>query len=372
LIFAFPRLQKVNNVFIDKFTDPLIEKSNLKNNCLILQRPHAGQHKIPRLNYKKIILTDCMEFTPIIVSYLLLPFFTIIFFKKIFAIYKKANLFFSLNIKDFIIFNIKIGSFYTAYLIYYTFLKKISPKRIFVVNREINYAVIAAAKKQKIIVYELQHGVTHSWTVLYSGGYNEKIDPDYFLTFGEVWKGKQFGIPVEKIQNIGWAYKNSEVKNVYSKTYSNKILVISEPSISDNIVRATVKLAKTNPLIEFHIRLHPQEKLSKESNELITNLKNVEIQDNVIESSVALMQYQSIIGVNSSVLYEALSLNKKVGIINFEGCNTNIPNGNLSKFFTLIKSSNDLSKFIKQSSEFVERNDIYSDFNKDLFNKILL
>ena len=44
--------------------------------------------------------------------------------------------------------------------------------------------------------------------VLYSGYYNPDIDPDYFLTFGDACHKNVFGIPENKIINIGWAFKS--------------------------------------------------------------------------------------------------------------------------------------------------------------------
>ncbi|MFW6026512.1 MAG: hypothetical protein ACOCRX_09230, partial [Candidatus Woesearchaeota archaeon] len=79
IFFAFPRLQKVNGYYIDKFTDPLIEFSKLKNNYLIFQRPLAGIHKTPRYNSDKIIITDLIEFVSKVFGVLLIPIIQIVY-----------------------------------------------------------------------------------------------------------------------------------------------------------------------------------------------------------------------------------------------------------------------------------------------------
>ena len=54
IIFPFHRVEKVDNLYIDKFTDPVIEFSSLKNNCLIFERSRAGVHCTPRIHAKMV------------------------------------------------------------------------------------------------------------------------------------------------------------------------------------------------------------------------------------------------------------------------------------------------------------------------------
>ena len=51
IIFAFPRLYKIQDSYVDKFTDPLIELSDLKRSYTIFQRYHSGQHHEPRIHH---------------------------------------------------------------------------------------------------------------------------------------------------------------------------------------------------------------------------------------------------------------------------------------------------------------------------------
>jgi hypothetical protein len=373
IVYAFPRLQKIDGRYIDKFTDPLIASSNLKDNCIIFQRPLAGLHKKPRYNQNKIVTTDFVDFSAGFAGLVLLPFILLIYGHKLYKLYLKAKQDFGLTIKDYIKFNYRLGAFLFSYAFNKHLLKLLKPRKVLLVNRGVNYAVIHACKKLQIDVCELQHGITHSYTILYSGKYDNKLDPDYLYSFGAYWKGKQFGLPHKKIINIGWAFENF-LKEITPKCNrpEDVILVISEPIISDNIIRAVGKLAKQFSHITFDLRLHPQECFSALHAETIKTQTNIKLVDNTTESSVAVMAYKRVIGVNSSVLYEALGLNKAVGCINFEGCNAAVAFKNIHEIFTIISCTEDLQDFLLLPAEAKNKhNAFFSHYNADFFNKIL-
>lgn len=373
VVFAFPRLQKLGDFFIDKFTDPVILNSNLKNNCLVFQRPLSGLHKAPRYNNSNVLYMDFFEFIPKIFGVLLSPFILPFLFFRTVKLYMKAKKILHVNVKDILKFHLKASTFLISYAFHKAVLNKIKPKRVFFVSREVNYPIIVACNKLNIETYELQHGVTHANTILYSGKYDPVIDPDYFLVFGELWKGPQFGIPVEKIINIGWAYP--KILSCFKSNNSfgdNTILVISEPTISTKLLDAITLIAEEYSQYEFHIRLHPQEKYGEYEMKIVNSINNIEIVDNSIEANLFLMAYKHIVGVNSSVLYEAISLNKNVGRIAFNGCKPHINFPIIKKVFTLIEDITDFTNFVDRQDEMKNLgNPFYSEFNMELFNKIL-
>ncbi len=373
VVFAFPRLQKVNKVFVDKFTDPLINNSALIDNCTIFQRSLSGLHKKPRLNNKNIYTTDFFDFTARFTGFALMPLVFLIWGKKLYKIYRRALPHFNLGIKDFLAFNYSLGVFLSSYFFYKLLFRLVKPPKVLLVNRGINYAAIHACKKRGIKTYEIQHGITHSYTVLYSGKYDQMIDPDFFLAFGPFWKGKQFGLQVDKIINIGWAYKDY-LKEINSKEKKpeNTILVISEPIASDYIINAVKALAAKYINVKFDLRLHPQERFSELQQQAVLEYKNITRVENTTESSLAVMAYQKVIGQNSSVLYEALGIGKRVGCINFAGCHTFADSKTLKDYFTIINSVEDFQDFLLLPQEKVNENKTYySPYNPEFFNNIL-
>ncbi|MCD4768609.1 MAG: hypothetical protein K8R35_00380 [Bacteroidales bacterium] len=372
LIFAFPRLQKYDDKYLDRFTDPVLKQSTILNDRIIFQRPLAGSHKKPRHNLNDILKTDFVEFTSKAMGVILLPMFILFNFKPVYYLYKKAKDYFNLGFSDLLLFYIKIGAFSSSYRLHYLLFKKLKPKRLFLVNREVNYGVIHACKNLDITSYEMQHGVNFSQNILYSGKFDDSLDPDYLLTFGEFWRTKQFGIPPEKVINIGWAYSNF-VNYTNTEKFSNQtVLVVSEPTISSKIIFATSKIAQSFPDHTFHIRLHPQERLSEGCMNIVQENSNMILADNYIESTLFMSFYKYIMGVNSSMLYEAISIRKAVACINFNGCIPHAINKELKKAFTIINEPDDFKIFTnksRDSSKYAKT--FYSEFDPYHFDKII-
>ena len=141
-------------------------------------------------------------------------------------------------------------------------------------------------------------------------------------------------------------------------------MAISEPHISQVFVSTLILIAEAYPQYIIHIRCHPQEKLAKNTLERISIFDNIKIVDNTCESFCTLSQYTSIIGENSSVLYEAMSLHKKVGRLNFNGLKV-IESAIIHGGFK-INSVEDFNTFMSQPyNDENDSKDVYSDFNID-------
>lgn len=230
---------------------------------------------------------------------------------------------------------------------------------------------IVAAHSCGLIVAEFQHGVTMGLTILYSGHYDKVADPDYFLAFGEAWKGPQFAIPVEKIINIGWAFKDM-FENTSSSVLPklNTCLVISSPDITAKLLGAILSLAAKYPHVNFHIRCHPQESYKNEERAKIESVPNIMIVDNTIDSSSAIKNYTYVIGENSSVLFEALSMEKLVGRLVLNGLNpisTRVQNDG----FYYIRSESDFETFLSMTkNDNSIAGNFYSKFNPTIIDSL--
>ena len=153
----------------------------------------------------------------------------------------------------------------------------------------------------------MQHGITFGETVLYSGVYNQNVDPDYFLGFGKISVNECFAMPLNRIVNIGFAYKKfiqERIKSNYIKIPENIVLFISEPQISQLAIKTLLLLSEKYPDIYFHIRCHPQEKISDADIQKISDTK-IDVVDNTLESFLAISRYKYVIGENSSSIFEA-------------------------------------------------------------------
>lgn len=374
LIFSFPRLQKTGTYYTDKFTEPLIHNSVQLQDSYIFQRALAGQHQKPRHpDLPTIYTTDCIDYTSKILALFTFPLLYIFSGRKIISTYLQAKKIYVLSPKKLIGIGIKLSEFSIAYWLYTLIFSILNPSRILLVNKELHYAAITAAKQRNIHVYEIQHGITHGHTILYSGEYHPQIDPDYFLVFGAYWQRSPFGLPAERIINIGWAYGTSIQKEQNKQSLMNKntVLVISEPTKTDQICAAIRQFSKQSPETLFHIRLHPQENLSENWSALLREQDNVKMVSNQEESSISLIPYQKVMGVNSSVLYEALSLFKPVAKISMCNCSPYIINEAEMDPFLYIRTVNDFKRFMQQTAATYQAPVFYAPFDKHVFNKLL-
>lgn len=370
VIFPFPRLYKINDLYIDKFTDPVISKSSLKySSCLFVFsfKTHFNQN---RSNAELCVHIDFL----ILLVFLITPFvFPFYFFSKSFScvgkVYSIAQEYFLLNKKDLFLFHFDFIRIRISIFIWKIIFRRLAVKRLFCVVRETFKPHIIAAHKLGIPVYEFQHGAVLGNTVLYSGVYNSYIDADYVLSVGQLWSNSDFGIPTNRILNIGWAYKDVLKENLDNHIEINHVLIISSPHITDKILNIAVELSKAYPAYFFDIRCHPKEKFTQDQKDVVTGIDNLNLVDNTIESFMAIMPYRYVLGENSSVLYEAFSIGKIVGRFNYNGISIRkISIEDDSSFFYLNKVE-DFAQFV----QFVptgDRNVYYSDFNPEIVNNL--
>ncbi|WP_455586901.1 hypothetical protein [Bacteroides sp.] len=370
IVFSFPRLQRLNDsLYIDKFTDPVIDRTNIKKSVCVFQFINRKIYRGRRWEEDRVIRMEFVVYFSVLLSVFLCPIIAFSARNEIKSLYNKLNHIYRLRITEYVKWCIKLSFFKCEVDLYRFIFKKIKCKKVYVVNRMVCLPQIVAAHQCDLLVLEFQHGVTLGNTILYSGRYDAVADPDYFLIFGEVWRGSQFAIPLDKIVNIGWAYKDVinklPLKDAFHK---NACLVVSSPEISDKLVETILLLAREYPSVEFHIRCHPQESLSTKAIEVIKTSLNVQVADNKIDSFMALRTYSFVIGENSSVLFEALSMGKKVARLNFNGFNP-IPTHVVNDGFCYIYDLKDFKVFLDSKNNHGQTG-FYNDFNPDNIHSI--
>lgn len=370
IIFPHPRLFKIGDIFIERLSDPIIEYSNIKKSYILFERWQNGIHQKPRMHSDKCIYWD------------FIPFFALTFSRLFDGVVTKkytnhikglvSDLSKEFDVTDEMIKDIRreLSCFIISYKLSSPILKACSPKRVFLAPRTTFNYVIALGKKKNFKSYELQHGITLGQTKLYSGEYNDAIDPDYFLSFGKGNVSNLFGIPLEKIKNIGYAY-GCYIKDLQKgdNDQENRILVISEPQISEILLDTIGVLAKLHGDWEFDFRCHPQESLNKKQKEFIKSQPNIHEVDTIGESFSVINKYPIIIGENSSVIFEALFLRKQVGRLNFNGLH--VDTDSAIQGGVIINSIEEFDSFIKsQPSEYNDTLSLYSEFNPDTVNNL--
>ncbi len=368
--FPSMRLQQDNDLFLDKFSDPVILQSGLAktNDIVIFSSSFYIYYRKKRINGSQTYQAEFIYFVSVLFSYIIRPLF--LFSKnkkKVDQLLGKVNTIFKEKIDFKKKSYIRFISFIIQYKVYKKIFKHLGCNSVVVVIKGNCYPQILAAHELGIMVCEIQHGVTYGNTVLYAGKYDKCADPDYFLTFGKMWMGPQFGLPLNQLVNIGFAYKDYIKEKNQIEVKDKSVLVVSSPEITGPMVRMILLLSQQFNNYKFYFRPHPHEGLTIEQIESLKKQENIFFSDKSVDSNVEVLHYSKIIGTNSSVLYEAKSYGIDVGRLNF---------GNLSitrypgdEFFFYIESIEDFERFLNiESKNSIET---YSDFDKEKFLSIV-
>ena len=139
-------------------------------------------------------------------------------------------------------------------------------------------------------------------------------DPKISFVTGQPRFDYYFNLP-KKIKTHNKTYLFfSYFLHAYVTSNSNKDDYNPWTELCDNTIECLVKLAVQNPNDQVLIKPHPQQDLFSISRiyNQVKNIKNIEILDSKTDSRKVLVDSDIIIAFQSSVLLEALILNKKV------------------------------------------------------------
>lgn len=371
VLYSFPRVDKVGDYYIDKFTDPFVDVSSIGEDYIILDHGRAGRHPQPRLHHNKIIFTDLIDIYSVIYSKLFSSRFYSKHKEEFDDLYNSIRKGLDVDIEKTRIINSFLRIYVYSYGIYYI-LKHISAKRVLGPARAQLYAPFYAAHKLGLKTFELQHGITYGESILYSGYREKMIMPDYFLAFGDNKPNNVYGIDERRIINIGWAFYDYVAKIQGKDEYNYQdVLVISDPEITDSIVSAVLRLASVYPSSTFYIRPHPHEVITDKHLKMIEQTPNVKLQDKSINIAIVLQGFTHVVGENSTVLYEALADHKKVGKLCLCGLHPKYLEESDKDCFWEIGNEIDFERYINDDINAKKNKSIYSPFNRVLFEKTI-
>lgn len=367
-IHAFSRMDSIKGEYVDKFTDPLIDYSSIGDSYIIFQR--SWRHPKPRIHNSNVVYSDGI--------YAMAMFWAIVYGPVFKLIHKNelANLFGTLS-KTFpdvslsrkVVIRTILYSL-TITKIYGRLFKKLKVRNALAPSRADFVFIIPAAKKNNVQMLELQHGVTYDETITYSGYRDPMFTPDRFLSFGNMPRNDVYGIDEKNIVNIGWAF-NEYIKSIQTEPVVNSVLVVSEPSHNEQLFESMVGLAKEHPDITYYFRPHPLERISAAQQSIIETTSNIKVDNNLCNIWVSLLKYNHVMGVDSTVLYEALSMGKIVGKVFMNGLQPKFLQEEDRKYFDIIDGVEAFNIFVQKTiPEATMR--IHSPFNKDILENLLI
>ena len=211
---------------------------------------------------------------------------------------------------------------------YSRLLQKRKPEKVFLVcSYGYKMALISAAKRLNVETIEMQHGTMNKYHFGYS--YPAQSDVEYFpekiYFFGEYWRDcMHFPLSGTNREIYGFPYFKWQLEKFSSCSKKPKqILVISQGTIGKAL--ASFLLESKHFLSQYEIvyKLHPGEydrwKESYPDLVSLSKLENVRITKKEDQLYSLLAESEFVIGVYSTAIYEALSFNCKVILVNLYG-----------------------------------------------------
>lgn len=335
LIFSKSRKKLEGGEFINIYTDEIC--NNIKSKYSILEKSYKYTHNMDK-NYAHTYYFDLIEFPSFIISKF--------FLRKDGSLNSVINHINECIKKEFgeISFNLNsiVYSKYYLFIISKYLISKlideIKPSKVLLYVSYNIYcqALTFVAKERGIPVYELQHGLigtTHG-AYNYPNDVNLKTFPDYLLSWGEYHtKGVGLPIPNKNIIPVGFPYLDNFNKEE-DIVKEDLIVIISQRR--DDIVDFSYKFAQKLFNYSFIFKAHPTEyQFAKKKYKNIDQLENVNVQIGDEPNLYSLMKKSKyVMGVNSTVLIEAIALGCKVLIMDLPGASAY---GNLIDNVNVIK-----------------------------------
>lgn len=372
-IYSFYRVDRISDLYLDKFTDPLIEFSSIKDSYIIFEKSNNYQHKRPRVHSEKVVYTDFIEQQAIKFAQKNKAGFISRHYSELESLWKKLDILMDgvgYN-KDWAVTRLLRDQYLMRF--YDGFFTRHSIKRFLAPCRAAFLPQMYVCKDLNIPVFELQHGVNFGMDSITCIGYfNNHFVPDYFLSYGEIQHCKRYGMEHDRIVNIGWAFSDY-VRNQLSsrKALPNHVLVITNNLSIHSIFKFIGLLAADFPSIAFDIRLHPLATMTEYAQQIVNNNRNVTILDNSINIAIELDKYEMVIGDNSTVLAEALNYEKKVGKVLFENMIPKYSSEEEKRAVWEISDSASFNTFVQSAHKAYSGFRVYSPFNLNLFESIL-
>ena len=379
LVYAFPRTEKVKGFFVEKFTDPIIDFSDVGKSFIIFEPTFQGEHRRPRAHDDKIIYTDAINWLAhVIATYKLKKNDALISGKweelktKVEGVFPETDLS-KTNYKQLI-----VECLYIVKIYQYIF-KRLNVKNFIAPSRPSHLLLLPAAKRAGVKTFELQHGVCYDIKHKTYGGYMDPMfTPDKFLSFGVINKAIYYGISDQDVVNIGWAFNNYLeqiiTKGVEKERKEKEVLVVSDgvlKEIQEKILDAIFSFADKNRDIYFTYRPHPEETLSSNQIERIKSRQNVSLDDNTENLLVVLGSFENVIGGNSSGMYDALDMKKKVAKLSLNGLVPKYSTPGDEKYFYEIYDDESFVRFINSPKGEKPYKEHFSPFNSELLNALI-
>jgi hypothetical protein len=317
LFVGFPRRRKERGVWVDTFSDPLIEVLG-EDDCVCLEKPFTGRHFRPART-RRLVYCDGIVLLAAVCATLLSWPAALLARRRLSAISGPVSLRIGIGegrlrrliARRVIHFRVEEAGMRLVVAI-------VRPRALLLTNRWTNAPAIRAAKRRGVRVFELQHGAVPVNAFGYATPFDPDLDPDWMLTFGTYWNRFDWGLPPGRAVAIGHCDTSRRAGGGESR--GECVMLVSRPRRHAEVSAWFDAIVRRHPGRRYVLRLHPQDVHDWHSRYPVGALANVETsseeQENLYD---AFASCNVVLGTDSTLLYEAASFGLKVGILNFDG-----------------------------------------------------
>ena len=323
LFIGFPRRRREGTVWVDPLSDPLIEVLG-ESDVLCIEKPFGGVHfRPPRTRH--IVYYDWVTAVASAASFLFEWSGRRAARDALSALADSVSRRFDMQARDvrrmtsraLVQFRVEAALMRAA-------LSLIKPEVVLLTSRTIHFPIIYASKCSGARVLELQHGVPNTLGYKCVTVWDPHLDPDWMLTFGTYWNERDWGLPRDRIQAIGYRHIWQSRAALMSRRSDrgDAVMLLSQPEMSARLANAFWKIAAANDDVQFLLKLHPQDIADWQRRYPVGLRTNVRVCNDPAADLYGLFsECCAVVGHNSTALFEASFFGLKVGILNFDGTN---------------------------------------------------
>ena len=222
-----------------------------------------------------------------------------------------------------------VHTFKREYHYYNKVLTKHKPKKIYMVVADFRHALIAAADDLGIETIEIQHGQINPFSLgfIYPRHATIPYFPKKLILWGKFWyDNSQMHVDEKNISYDGFPFLDEEIKKHANVVRDDsRVLFISQGTYGKLLVEIALEFAEKNKEYKVVYRLHPSE--AEQWKTLYPKLYSSSIEnDNIMVETgkinplyKSLAESKFVVGVNSTVLIESLTLNCKLVLVDLPG-----------------------------------------------------
>lgn len=322
LIISSPRVKQEEGIYIDPYTHYLLQELGAENIKVIeLESPLNGKH-LPLPQKDKFYIDFIFICRRVFSRWIRIQNSQSKILKAVESeISEKVG---EYDLSTFLYQTVKL--YKIEYVLYRRLLKKISPKKIYLVTGYSFGALIKAAKDLGIETIELQHGNFSKFHFGYYYGEKKReleYFPDKILVWNKYWKERiNFPIRDENVQIRPFAYLERR-KMAYDSIdkIKNQAVVLSQGVLGDMLAQKIYEKWDYFQKFKLVYKLHPGEYRRYKSYVYLMKLQQecgVEIVTECdLYAIFAVSSYQ--IGVFSTALYEGVEFGCKTILIDLQG-----------------------------------------------------